>query len=251
MPSPEERFQDKVITRDGHDIWTGSTDHRGAGMVRINGKLRTVQRAAWAFAHGPLPLDARVNSCATQRACVRLDHLSLARTPTPPPSPAPRQRRPKGTGSIRAVRPGVWEVVTSHGKTDDGRPRRRSLTIHGTRHDAETAAAALAATARHDLGDLRVRELIGRHLEQRTHGTSLERDKRILHDIIEPALGDILAAELEPSSVDHHLRGIYRAVGTADTKLALSVLRSAYQWAMRQGWCKEDPTTDMTIRSIM
>lgn len=250
MPSPEERFRAKVITRDGHDIWTGATDHRGVGMVRINGKLRTAQRAAWEFAHGPLPQGARVNSCATQRACVRLDHLSLAGSHTPHPPPA-HQRRQKGTGSIRPVRPGVWEIVTAQGKTDDGRPRRRSLTIHGTRHDAETAAAALAATTRRELGDLRVRELIGRHLAQRGHDASLERDRRILYDLIDPSFGDVLAAELDPSVVDHHLRGIYHAVGSADTKFALSLLRSAYQWATRQRWCKKDPTAGITIRSIM
>src|SRR3954470_9758803 len=107
MPSAEERFRAKVVRRDGHEVWMGSADHRGVGMVRIDGKLRTVQRAAWEFAYGPLPDGARVNTCAGERACVRIDHLSVT------PAAGTRQpsfsgaRRPKGSGSVRQLRPGV------------------------------------------------------------------------------------------------------------------------------------------------
>ncbi|HVM54303.1 MAG TPA: hypothetical protein VM262_14010, partial [Acidimicrobiales bacterium] len=70
MPSPEERFRAKVKRRGGHEVWTGSRDSRGVGMVRIDGKLRTVQRATWEFAHGPLPAGVRVNTC-TRRTSLR------------------------------------------------------------------------------------------------------------------------------------------------------------------------------------
>src|SRR5437016_3166310 len=106
MPSAEERFRAKVQRRGGHEVWTGSVDHRGVGMVRIDGKLRTVQRAAWEFAYEPLPHTARVNSCAGERACVRIEHLSLTPS-TGTPRPPTGTRRPKGTGSIRAVQTGV------------------------------------------------------------------------------------------------------------------------------------------------
>ena len=72
VPSADERFRAKVGRRDGHEVWTGSVDARGVGMVRIDGKLRTVQRAAWEFAYGPLPHGARVNSCAVERACASI-----------------------------------------------------------------------------------------------------------------------------------------------------------------------------------
>ena len=63
-------------------------------------------------------------------------------------------RRAKGSGSIRQLRVGVWEVAVADGKKIDGRARRRSATVHGARGDAERAAA-LAASVRSDLGDAR------------------------------------------------------------------------------------------------
>src|SRR3989442_2846106 len=111
MPSAEERFRAKVARRRGHDVWTGSVDHRGVGMVRIDGKLRTVQRAAWEFAYGPLPAGARVNTCASERACVRIEHLSMSPATTTAHVAIGGARRPKGSGSVRELRPGVWQVV--------------------------------------------------------------------------------------------------------------------------------------------
>src|SRR5437870_551913 len=120
MPSAEERFRAKVVRRRGHEVWTGSVDHRGVGMVRIDGKLRTVQRAAWEFAYGPLPEGARVNTCAGERACVRIEHLSLTPSAAASRTPTSGARRAKGSGSIRQLRVGVWEVAVADGKKIDG-----------------------------------------------------------------------------------------------------------------------------------
>jgi len=253
MPSAEERFQAKVERRRGHDVWTGSTDHRGVGMVRIDGKLRTVQRAAWEFAYGPLPAGARVNTCADERACVRIDHLSL----TPPPAtahiPTSGARRPNRTGSIRHLRAGVWEITITDGKHPDGRPRRRSATVHGDRGDAERAAARLAAGVRTDLGDLRVRELVGRLLDERAQDgeQGLERERHCLHEIIDPAVGDVLAADLSALDVERAFAGVYRSLGADHTRLALGLVRDAYRWAIQQRWCDENPTAGITIRTLM
>src|SRR5438045_2209746 len=121
MPNAEERFRAKVVRRRGHEAWTGSVDNRGVGMVRIDGKLRTVQRAVWEFAYGPLPEGARVNMCAGERACVRIDHLSVSPAEAVPRVAMARTRRPKGSGSIRELRPGVWEATVADGKAIDGR----------------------------------------------------------------------------------------------------------------------------------
>lgn len=231
----------------------GFVDHRGVGMVRIDGKLRTVQRAAWEFAYGPLPEGARVNTCATERACVRIDHLSLNPTSSTTKASSSGARRPKGSGSVRQLRPGVWQVVVSDGTSPDGRARRRSVTVHGDRGDAERAATDLAARVRVDLGDLRVRELVGRLIEDRTRDgdRGVERDRQLLHDIIEPAIGDILAAELSGEDIERALRPVYRTLGADQTRLALGLVRDAYRWAIRQHWCGQDPTAGITIRSLM
>ena len=187
MGNAEERFRAKVEPRGDHQLWTGAVDPRGVGQVRIDGKLRTVQRAAWEFAYGPLPHGARVNTCAGERACVRIEHLSVTPASTAPR--AGRTRRSKGGGSIREVRPGVFEITITDGTTPAGRPRRHTATVHGDRSAADLALARLAANRRRDLGDLRVRELLGRYLEARTrdgeHG--LRRDWQVIYEVIGPA----------------------------------------------------------------
>src|SRR5204863_5238322 len=108
------------------EVWSGARDARGTGLVRIGGSLRTVQRAAWEFAYGPVPPGARVLACPEERACVLLGHLRLDRphaTATPP-------RRQRRTGSKREVKPGVWELAVSLGTGPDGRTRRRYRTIN-------------------------------------------------------------------------------------------------------------------------
>lgn len=253
MPSAEERFRAKVQRRGGHDIWTGSTDARGAGMVRIGGKLRTVQRAAWEFTHGPLPPGVRVNSCAAERACVRVDHLSLStgESATSTPTTAPR-RRQRGTGSLRELHPGVWQIGNTDGKTIDGRPRRRYATVRGTRADAEQTLAELARASRQDLGDLRVRELVGRYLDElhEQDAPGLERDRRVLHDLIEPELGPELAGDLSPADAERAMRAVYIAEGAERARHALALLRDAYQWAKHQHWCDTNPIDDITVRTL-
>ena len=221
-------------------------------MVRIDGKLRTVQRAAWEFENGPLPGDVRVNSCATERACVQLEHLSLSPTRS---GAASSKRRPHGAGSIREVRPDVWQIAVTDGKTPDGRPRRRFLTVHGTRQAAECVLAdLLAATMREDLGDLRVRELVGRYLEtvpnsRDGHQAGTGHDQRLLRDVITPRLGDELAALGTGRDIERALdAAAHDGVPLGDVRDALRLLRRSYQWAKRRRWRADDPTAEIDTR---
>jgi len=253
VPSAADRFRAKVRRRGSHDVWTGFTDHRGVGMVRIDGKLRTVQRAAWEFANGPLPAGARVNSCGGKRACVRVDHLSLASSPADadqPPTMLKRRRR--GAGSIRELRAGVWQVTVTEGSTSGGKPLRHYAAVHGDRHDAETALVAMAARIRHDLGDLRVRELLGRYLHANHDPTSpaFERERDALHRIIDPAFGEVLAVELTDGDIERALTPVYRQHGPDITRLALGLIRDAYRWARQQRWTDLDPAAGLTLRTI-
>jgi hypothetical protein len=250
MPSARERFEAKVERHDSHAVWTGARDARGVGMVRIDGKLRTVQRAAWEFEHGPLPPGVRVNTCATERACTRIDHLSLSPTTSRQPSP-PRRRR---TGSLREVRPDVWEVAVTDATTPAGRPRRRFLTVHGNRPAAERALADLvAATSRHDLGDLRIRELVGRYLEatptNRVGRGSKEHDQQLLCDVITPNLGNELAALATGDDIERAFEAAAaNDIPPSDVRDAVRLLRRSYQWAKQQRWCCDDPTADIDTR---
>lgn len=247
MPSSEERFKAKVKRRGGHDLWTGSTDHRGVGMVRIDGKLKTVQRAAWEFAYGRLEAGVRVNTCAVQRACVTISHLSLSPTAARPAS----RRRRRGTGSLREVRPGTWEIAVTDGTTA-GHRRRRGMTVHGTRRDAEDQLDRLRALlARDDLGDLRIRELVGRYLEDLDGPTARapSRDRDLLADILDPALGAEIAAIANAIQIQRALEDT-AATGTllADARDALRLLRRSYQWAIRRHLHHEDPTAHIDTR---
>lgn len=79
--------------------------------------------------------------------------------------PAPPPRRRRGSGSKREVGPGVWQLMVSDGAGRSGRPRRRTMRVHGPEALADEVLKAFAETAiaPSRLGDLRVRELIDRY----------------------------------------------------------------------------------------
>lgn len=147
MPSAEEWFRAKVIDRGGHEVWTGSVDQRGVGMVRIDGNLRTVQRAAWEFAYGTLPEGGRVNTCAVERACVQIDHLSA--TPVSLTMPIPVAQAPRqGLGFDPPATSGRVGSHRGRPRRPDGHPHRRSRTVKSDRAVAERAVSARGATRR-------------------------------------------------------------------------------------------------------
>lgn len=238
-----------------HALWTGARDARGTGLVRIDGSLRTVQRAAWEFAHGPLPPRARVLACREERACVRLDHLRVDR-PQPMTKPA-SPRRERGSGSKREVRSGVWELAVSLGPGPSGRTRRRYRTVDGTEDDADQALADLAETAHGPsrLGDLRVRELIDRYLTWLDDGTGtapVGSYRKIADEVVEPALGRQFAVLIDTADVDGLLRAAHQD-GASRQELTdvLALLAQAYRWARGRQWTTRNPTTDIRIRDIV
>jgi hypothetical protein len=247
----EERFRAKVRTRRGHDIWTGARDERGTGLVRINNKLKTAQRAAWEFAHGPLPADARVLACPAERACVRLEHLRLADVPTPSgPERAPRA--PRGAGTKREIRPGVWELAIGIGTGPDGRARRRYLRVHGDERDAEAALEDLSETAHGPtrLGDLRVRELLDRYLTWLDDGAdpTVRRLRQLTRDVAEPAIGHDFAALLDSPEIAELLEARHRAgASTRELRELLELIGDAYRWARRRRWTNRNPTADIAL----
>jgi hypothetical protein len=248
VPSAEERFRAKVKHRGGHDIWTGSRDHRGVGMVRIDGKLRTAQRAAWEFAHGPVEAGARVNTCAVDRACVAVSHLSLS--PAAATEPTTVRRRRRGTGSVRELRPGAWEIAFTIDPPIDGRAPRRHMTVEGDRDDAVAELERIRSLlARDDLGDLRIRELVGRYLDDLHRGPAATGDHDLLHDILEPALGSEIAALATTGHIHQALDNQAKhGAPLPDVRDALRLVRASYRWAIARRLHDEDPTADIDTR---
>jgi hypothetical protein len=251
----EERFRAKVRTRRGHDIWTGARDERGTGLVRINNRLKTAQRAAWEFAHGPLPPGARVLACPGERGCVRLEHLRVAEVSTRS-GPERRARAHRGAGSKREIRPGVWELAVGIGTGPDGRARRRYLRVHGDERDAEAALEDLAETAHGPtrLGDLRVRELLDRYLAWLDDGddpATVRRCRQLVRDVVEPAVGYDFAALLDSPEISELLWDWQRAGASArELRDLLRLVDGAYRWARRRHWTNRNPTADIELRDF-
>ncbi len=255
MTPSEERFRAKVRQQGGHEVWSGARDARGTGLVRIDGSLRTVQRAAWEFAHGPVPLGARVLACPKERACVRLDHLRLDLPKKVRKAAAPRRER--RSGSKREVRHGVWELAVSLGTGPDGRTRRRYRTVNGSENDADQALADLVETAHGPthLGDLQVRELIDRYLTWLDDGNGsapVESYRRIADTVIEPACGRQFAALLDAADIDGLLRTAHNGgASRQELQEILTLIAQTYRWARGRRWTTNDPTSSVQIRDIV
>lgn len=113
---------------------------------------------AWELAHGPLPEGVEIRACPDDKACVRVEHLSIRGHVAEAPA---RRRAAPGEGSMDQVRPGVWKITITRGRHDNGIPRRFYRTI---RADDEAEAASLKAA-------FIPRSTKGRSLTGRTPGT--------------------------------------------------------------------------------
>jgi hypothetical protein len=143
------RFEAKVDRSGEHHVWTGACLADGSGQFRVNGKLTTARRVAWELAHDSLPAGARVLGCPADPACVRVDYLSLrGGQPSADPQPA-KKRAPRGSGTKRQVRRGVWKLTVTAGRCADGSPRRVHRSVRaGTDAEASAALADFPADVR-------------------------------------------------------------------------------------------------------
>ena len=105
----------------------------------------------------PTAPDARRTSTSSSFGGCRVSDVLMEPTATAaaPLRPSRRGRkatglRPRGTGGIVAVRPGVWRIDIEISRDPvTGRRRRVSRRVRGTRDDAEAALAKLRV-ADHD-----------------------------------------------------------------------------------------------------
>ena len=97
MTSLDQRFEAKVDRTGHHHLWTGAKRQNGAGHLKVDGRPVLARRVAWELAKGVLPAGAQVKSCPDDKACVRVDNLSVDGFEAAVPA-APAARRPSGSG---------------------------------------------------------------------------------------------------------------------------------------------------------
>lgn len=59
-------------------LWTGTRNDDGYGRVRVDGRMMSAHRIAWAESHGPIPGGAEIDHACHNRACINVAHLRLA-----------------------------------------------------------------------------------------------------------------------------------------------------------------------------
>ena len=141
--------------------------------------------------------------------------------------------------SIRETKPGHWRVVVSDGFGADGRRKRITRRVRGTKRDAETALTALltqreqGATA--PAGS--VAELLERWLESakaEVEATTWQRYEALVRLHVRPHVGAVPLRQLDVRQVEAWLRRLTQSgQSRASVQQARAVLRRAINEAMR------------------
>lgn len=257
-----ERFEEKVDRSGEHHLWTGARSARGTGQVRVDGKLLTAHRLAWELAHGSLPAGARVLACPVEPCCVRLDHLSLQASRQSADVTQVRSRSRGGTGSLRQIRPGAWELTVSAGRYTNGRQRRAFRTIEA---DSERQAVAALASFVAEVTDARqaetatVRDLtmdeaVDRFLDEHLRGEKGREEKTVadyrrLHaKWFSPAIGRRRLRDVDEARIDR-IFGAMRATGLSRSRLnqAKCLYSPLFRWAKRRGIVTHNPMLEFQL----
>jgi integrase len=255
------RFERQVDRTGEHHLWLGSINpDRGTGRIKVGKTTMTAHRVAWELAHGILSPTERVATCPSNPACVRVEHLRIESSESPVPKRSQRAR--KGSGSMREVRPGRWELRVSVGRWEDGRPRSFTRTVAAR---TKTAAAALLAEfvdemsgaslpKSRDLRDLTMDEAMERFLNEYLAGEKGRADKTIgdyrnLHQRwFSPTIGAKAVKRIDSATIDA-LFGAMRRAGLSASRLnqARSLYAPFFRWARRRGITTQSPMADFQL----
>ena len=89
---------------------------------------------------------------------------------------------------------------------------------------------------------------MGRYLAD-TETPAKSRDRVLLSDVIEPTMGDDLAAIITGRRIEVALEDAAASdTPLADARDAVRLLRRTYEWARRQRWHNENPAADIDTR---
>lgn len=244
-----------------HHLWLGSVNpDRGTGRIKVGRIATTAHRVAWELAHGPLNPTERVLTCASNPACVRVAHLRIESTEAITSTRARRAR--KGSGSMRLVRPGRWELRVSIGRWEDGRPRSFTRTV-AARSKAAAASAlsdfvdemtGASLPQSRDLRDLTVDEAMERFLTEYLGDEKGRADKTIgdyrnlYQRWFSPTIGSKAVKRIDSATMDE-LFGAMRRAGLSTSRLnqARSLYAPFFRWARRRGITTQNPMADFQL----
>jgi integrase len=255
------RFERLVDRTGDHHLWLGSVNpERGTGRMKVDKVERTAHRVAWELVHGALSPTQRVLTCVTNPACVRVDHLRLeGHTET---QPRRQTRARKGSGSLRIVRPGMWELRVTMGRWKNGRPRSLTRTVPAR---SKAAAAALLGEfvdemsssqlpETQDLRDITVDQAMDRFLDEylaieKGRAEKTIGDYRNLHRRwFSPTIGAQQVKRVDSATMDR-LFGAMRHAGLSASRLnqARSLYAPFFRWAKRRGMTARNPMAEFQM----
>lgn len=141
--------------------------------------------------------------------------------------------------TIREKRPGVWEVRAFTGRDERGRPTQVSQTVHGTKRDAQRAAAEMTLRPSKS-GGRTVAALLDLWLEQNgpVWAPSSARDQVSRAALVKAdPIAQLSVARLSVADIDRwHARLRRAGVGEGPIRNQHQALRAALTQAMRWGW---------------
>jgi hypothetical protein len=249
MRSIEERFEAKADRHGDHHLWLGATDTDGTPQMKINGRLTTARRVAWQLAARELPPGATVAACEQEPTCVRIEHLSLGRRRRPAPLAAvaaPRRRARKGSGSLREIRPGVWELAVTASDGSDRRYRH----ISGDRNQATVALAWFAVEhgALAETIDVLMHAYLARLENDGRRPDTLRRYRQLWRDWLAPRLGAAPPTALTRTQLERVLRHM-TASGQSPSSVhqAAVVLSGCLSWAHEKGQLRRNPALELLL----
>ncbi len=156
--------------------------------------------------------------------------------------------------SIRERRPGVWEIRAFTGNDAQGRPTQVSRTVHGTKKDAQRAAAEMTLRPSRNAGGRRVANLLDDWLQFNTPvwAPLTLRDQTSRTKLIKAdSIAQQSVASIGVADVDHWVtRPRLADVGESSIRNQYSVLRAALEQAVRWEWIGRNPATSAPIKQV-
>jgi integrase len=260
MPRLVERFEAKVDRSGEHHVWTGAKLADGSGQMKIDGRITTARRVAWELAHDSLPPEARVVGCSADPACVRVEHLSVQHATQP--AVLGRRRAPRGSGSKREIRPGVWKLTVTAGRYSDGRVRREHRTVH-VRSELEAArelatfvaevhsSPNVQSRADRDITvDAAIEQFLTEHLlgeKGRDPGT-LQNYRGVHAKWFAPEIGHRRLVDVDEAAIDRVFGAMQRA-GLSASRMhdARNLYQPFFRWAKRRRLVRRNPMADFEL----